>query len=134
MQDILDSMCPRGLILITTVFLLNAADWPQFRGPNASGVSDTTNLPVQFGPKQTVIWKTALPPGHSSPVLTADRIFVTAFDPQKLYVITLDRASGKILWRREVPRPRHQELHKNNSPASPSVVTDGKNTYAFFTD
>jgi len=67
-------------------------------------------------------------------VLTADRIFVTAFDATKLYVITLDRTSGKILWRREVPRPRKQELHKSNSPASPSVATDGKNTFAFFTD
>src|SRR5262245_66347554 len=125
---------PRLLICVAISLVLQAADWPQFRGANSSGVSDTANLPQEFGPSQNVIWKTALPPGHSSPVLTADRIFVTAFDPQKLYVITLDRASGKILWRREVPRPRHQELHKNNSPASPSVVTDGKNTYAFFTD
>ena len=114
--------------------LLGAAEWPQFRGVNASGVSDATNLPVEFGPAKNVIWKTALPAGHSSPVLTTNRIFVTAFDADKLYVITLDRANGKILWRREVPRSRKQELHKSNSPASPSVATDGKNTYAFFTD
>ena len=113
---------------------LGGAEWPQFRGVNARGVSDATNLPVEFGPTKNVIWKTALPAGHSSPVLSADRIFLTAFDANKLYVITLDRASGKILWRREVPRPRKQELHKSNSPASPSVATDGKNTYAFFTD
>src|SRR5438094_7316567 len=109
--------------------LLAGADWPQFRGANARGVSDATNLPVEFGPTKNVIWKTALPAGHSSPVLSADRIFLTAFDANKLYVITLDRANGKILWRREVPRRRKQELHKSNSPASPSVATDGKNTY-----
>ena len=117
-----------------TVGLLNGADWPQFRGANARGVSDATNLPVQFGPSKNVIWKTALPAGHSSPVLSADRIFVTAFDANKLYVISMERAGGKILWRREVPRPRKQELHKSNSPASPSIATDGKNTFAFFTD
>src|SRR5258706_7154668 len=119
---------------VAAACMLGGADWPQFRGVNARGVSDATNLPLQFGPSKNVIWKTALPAGHSSPVLTAERIFVTAFDASKLYVLTLERASGKILWRREVPRPRKQELHKNNSPASPSVATDGKNTFAFFTD
>jgi outer membrane protein assembly factor BamB len=128
---------PRALAIIFTIAATctsNGADWPQFRGENARGVSEATNLPLEFGPSKNVIWKTALPPGHSSPVLTGDRIFITAFDREKLFVMALDRASGRILWRREVPRPRKQELHKNNSPASPSVATDGKNTYAFFTD
>src|SRR5262245_127618 len=109
-------------------------EWPQFRGPNSSGVSNETNLPVNFGPDQNVIWKTPLPPGHSSPVLTNDRIFVTAHKPDKLFVICVDRANGKVMWEREVSKPRSQELHKNNSPASPSPVTDGRNVYAFFTD
>src|SRR5262245_7785509 len=58
-------------------------DWSQFRGPNASGVSNETGLPVNFGPDQNVVWKTLLPPGHSSPVLTNDRIFVTAHEANK---------------------------------------------------
>ena len=111
-----------------------AADWPQFRGPNASGVANETGLPVEFGPNKNVIWKTALPPGHSSPVLTEDRVFLTAFDAKTLFVFCLDRATGRILWRREMPRERVQKLHDSNSPASPSPVTDGKNVYAFFTD
>lgn len=119
---------------IVLLLTATAADWPQFRGPNARGVSDTTGLPVEFGPDKNVVWKTALPPGHSSPVLTEDRIFLTAFEGEKLLVFALDRGSGRILWRREVPRARTQELHKSNSPASPSVATDGKNIYAFFTD
>ena len=48
--------------------------------------------------------------GHSSPVLTATRIFVTAHTPEKeqykLFVICLDRQTGKTLWQREVPRTR----------------------------
>ena len=109
-------------------------EWSQFRGPNASGISNDTNLPVNFGPEQNVVWKTPLPPGHSSPVLTNDRIFITAYKTDKLIVICLDRADGKIMWQREVSKPRSQELHTNNSPASPSPVTDGQNVYAFFTD
>ncbi|MCI0660295.1 MAG: PQQ-like beta-propeller repeat protein [Acidobacteria bacterium] len=109
-------------------------DWTQFRGPNASGVSNNEGLPIHFGPDQNVIWKTQLPPGHSSPVLTQNRVFITGYENNKLFVICLDRASGKIIWQREVPKPRAQELHKSNHPASPSPVTDGQNVYAFFTD
>jgi outer membrane protein assembly factor BamB len=113
---------------------IQATDWTQFRGPNGSGISDSKDLPVEFGPDKNVVWKTPLPGGHSSPILSADRIFLTAVDHQKLYVISLDRATGKEQWRREVPRPRQQKLHANNNPASPSAVADGENVYAFFTD
>ncbi len=115
-----------------------AEDWPQFRGPNGSGVSATTGLPQEFGPNKNVIWKTALPSGHSSPVLTRDRIFVTAHtkdkekENYKLLVIGLDRATGKLLWQREVPRLRAGRLQLVNGPASPSPVTDGSNVYVFF--
>jgi outer membrane protein assembly factor BamB len=125
---------PELVFICGAMCLLSASDWPQFRGPNAFGVSDTTDLPSEFGPSKNVLWKTALPPGHSSPVLSADQIFMTAYDADHLYVIALDRATGRILWRREVPRPRKQKLHNSNSPASPSVAIDGKNAYAFFTD
>jgi outer membrane protein assembly factor BamB len=66
-----------ALGLVTTA---GAEDWPQFRGPNGSGVSTATGLPEEFGPEKNVVWKTALPPGHSSPVLTKNRIFVTAYE------------------------------------------------------
>ncbi len=130
-----------------------AEDWPQFRGPNGSGVSASTGLPEVFGPEKNVVWKTPLPPGHSSPVLTRDRVFVTAYAEEKavgsqpsavgakgnggeknhkLLVICLDRQTGKLLWQREVPRTREGRLQNVNNPASPSPVTDGTNVYVFF--
>jgi outer membrane protein assembly factor BamB len=126
-----------AISLLTLSMRARAGDdeWSQFRGPNASGVSKEKDLPVQFGPNQNVVWKTPLPPGHSSPVLTGDRIFLTAHEGKdKLLVLCLDRSNGKTVWKREIPKTRTQELHKSNSPASPSPVTDGKNAYAFFTD
>ena len=46
-----------------------AGDWPRFRGPNGSGVAQTTGLPEKFArPDRNVIWKTALPaPGIPLP-------------------------------------------------------------------
>jgi outer membrane protein assembly factor BamB len=113
-----------------------AEDWSQFRGPNGTGVSITTGLPTEFGPDKNVVWKTPLPPGHSSPVLTRNRIFITAHSNEKenhkLFVICLDRQSGKPLWQREVPRSQKGRLQLVNGPASPSPVTDGENVYVFF--
>jgi len=125
--------------LFTTSLTLStvaAEDWSQFRGPNGTGVSITTGLPTEFGPEKNVVWKTPLPPGHSSPVLTRNRIFITAHSNEKenhkLFVICLDRQSGKPLWQREVPRSQKGRLQLVNGPASPSPVTDGENVYVFF--
>ena len=125
------------IAILLVLFSLTAVpgdEWSQFRGPNGSGVSETKNLPTEFGPNKNVVWKTQLPAGHSSPVLTRDRIFVTAYSNDKLLVICLDRQTGKILWQREVPRAQTGRLQNVNGPASPSPVTDGTNVYVFFQD
>ena len=69
------------------------AHWPQFRGVNACGVSQYEGrLPVEFGP-ENALGSTPLPPGHSSPCIWGDRIFLTAFDRDagKLETLCLDR-------------------------------------------
>ena len=125
-----------AFLLAFTILPLSfaASEWRQFRGPNGSGVSDAKGVPIVFGVDQNVLWKTPLPPGHSSPVFSPVRIFLTAHENENLFVIGLDRKTGKELWRKQVPRPRKGELHKANGPASASPVTDGDNVYVFFTD
>ena len=128
-------MVTKSLGLILTAALVLASEWPQFRGPNASGVSEETNLPVEFGPSRNVVWKTALPPGHSSPSIAGDKIFVTAFEGDKLFTIAMRRDNGRILWRREAPRPRKEIVERPaNSPVSATPVSDGQNVYVFFQD
>src|SRR5512145_679346 len=54
-------------------------NWPQFRGPNASGVSDNPNLPDKWSAVDNVAWKTDLPGrSWSSPIVWGDRVFLTA--------------------------------------------------------
>ncbi len=108
--------------------------WPQFRGLNGSGLSSTSGLPMEYGPDKNVVWKTAVPTGHSSPVLTDDFIFLTACDQEKLLTFCLQRKNGDILWQRESPRPRKEKIDDRNNPASPSPVTDGRHVYVFFPD
>ena len=113
---------------------LLAEDWLQFRGPNSAGAPRQASTPVELSPEQDPLWKTAVPPGHSSPIVAGDRIFLTAVEEGKLFVLALDRASGDVLWRREAPRPRTGKTHKVNNAAAATPVSDGRNVYAFFGD
>lgn len=122
--------------LIYLLFALAAAgaDWPQYRGVNALGVTDDKNLPVEMGPDKNVVWKTAVPPGHSSPILVGPRIFLTAVDLEALFTIAVDRATGRQLWKREAPRLRKESFQKTNSAASGTPASDGKIVVSFFGD
>ena len=108
--------------------------WPQFRGPNGSGVYETGGLPKEFGPDINVIWKSEVPIGYSSPVLHEKYIFLTAIDQGKLLIICMDRITGETIWQKEAPRPRQEKIDSRNNPASPSPVIDENNVYVFFPD
>jgi outer membrane protein assembly factor BamB len=109
-------------------------EWLQFRGPNGTGVAEGVTLPAEFSATKNVVWKTPVPFARSSPVVTADRVFLTASEGDKLITLALDRKTGKVLWRRDVMRARHMPIYKANDAASPSPVSDGKNVFAFFAE
>ena len=117
---------------LLAVSLLAASDWTRFRGPNGSGVAETGPLPVVFGAGTNVVWETELPPGKSSPVLTENRVFLTAHDGDILLTLALDRRTGSQIWRRAAPSRRLERMNRLNDEASPTPVTDGLNVYAFF--
>ncbi len=113
--------------------LLLAAAWDRFRGPNGSGIFETP-LPAEFGPDKNLVWKTELPAGLSSPVLGDRHIFLTSAEKGELSTIALDRASGRILWRRTVASPRTEKLHDLNHASAASVAVTGDRVVSFFGD
>ena len=58
---------------------VSAADWPQWRGPNGTGVSDEKDLPLRWSATENVTWKIDLGGvGVSTPIVSGDRVFVTS--------------------------------------------------------
>jgi outer membrane protein assembly factor BamB len=56
----------------------SAANWPQWRGPDGSGISTEKNLPADWSPTRNIKWKTPIAGrGHSSPIVWGNHIFVT---------------------------------------------------------
>jgi outer membrane protein assembly factor BamB len=115
--------------------------WPQWRGPTHDSVSPTANLPTHWSQTENVVWKTPLPGrGNSTPAVWKDAIFVTAHDGDRLLLLRIERATGKVVWQREVGKgtPRLQgppgvnRFHEENTMASPSPVTDGEHVWAHF--
>jgi outer membrane protein assembly factor BamB len=109
-------------------------DWSRFRGPNGSGISAATDVPTEFGPSKNLVWRLPLPPGHSSPILLGNRIYVTAFRNNTLLTIAIDRLKGQVLWERTAPEVVTKIVDKRNNPASPSVAAEANGVYVFFPD
>ena len=109
------------------------AHWPQFRGPGAAASADGGRLPAEFGPDKNLVWKTALPPGHSSPCIWGDHIFLTALDEGKLETICIRRTDGRVLWRKATPQVEIAEVHPGRgSSAASTPTTDGQRVYVYF--
>ncbi|MDB5293796.1 MAG: Pyrrolo-quinoline quinone [Phycisphaerales bacterium] len=105
-------------------------EWTRFRGPNGSGISDTSIFPAKWEAKD-FRWKIELPGGgHSSPVVWGDKVFVTCADDQsgKRMVVCVGASSGKILWTREFGGNVYAK-HMDNSYASSTPALDADRVY-----
>ncbi|HVS65320.1 MAG TPA: PQQ-binding-like beta-propeller repeat protein [Thermoanaerobaculia bacterium] len=132
--------------------------WHQWRGPLSTGESPDAEPPIEWSETKNVRWKVALPgKGHSTPIVTGDRVYVTAAFPtgeaveprhdsapgshhavavtrrQAYAVIAVDRTTGAIEWQRTVHSGLpHEGGHHTGTYASASPVTDGEHVFAFF--
>jgi len=146
------------VLAIGGVATLKAANWPQFRGPQASGVDTNTALPTRWNAESGdgIRWRTPIPGlAHASTIVWNDRVYVaTAVRPGKaalkvgLYgdiesandqdshqwrLLSLDLASGKVLWDKigheSIPRVKR---HTKASHCNSTPATDGHRVVALF--
>ena len=114
-----------ALILLCASFTIaHAQNWPQFRGPGATGVNEGLAKPVKWdaSTSENVRWKLKIPGlAHSSPVVWGNKVFVTTAvtsgakdetrfglygdvapvkdDPKHTWkVYALDKTTGRMLW------------------------------------
>ncbi len=119
------------IILLASVS--QGQEWTRYRGPNGQGISQAKTIPVKWTEKD-YNWKVNLPGGgHSSPVVWADKVFITSGD-QKTdhgFLLALRVSDGKILWQKQYsltpyrPNPR-------NSYATATPVVDADHVYALW--
>ena len=133
--------------------------WPQFRGPYASGIMEDVELPDKWNINtgENILWKTDIPGlGHSCPVVWDNKVFIctavsgSGSDSLKVglygdidevgdrsvhefWIYCIDKYTGKVLWEQlahqGIPRT---ERHTKASHANPTPATNGKYVVAFF--
>jgi outer membrane protein assembly factor BamB len=134
------------------------SNWPSFRGPGATGIAEKQNLPDRWdGKGQNILWRTPVPGlAHSSPIVWADRIFLTSaissranatFKPglygdgdasddrtsHRWMVYAVNKRSGKILWERVAREGAPvDKRHIKSTYASSTPATDGRIVAAWF--
>jgi outer membrane protein assembly factor BamB len=120
------------MLLGVTLTAQSSNDWPGWRGPNRDGISHETGLLQQWtdaGPP--LVWKaTGLGVGFSSISIVGDRIFTMGDRGDNQYIIALNRADGKELWRSLVGPAWEDEM--GGPRGTPTV--DGDRVYAIGTE
>jgi outer membrane protein assembly factor BamB len=110
-----------------------AGDWPAWRGPQGTGVSDEQDLPVKWRANENVRWRVPLPgPGNSTPIVSRGRVFVTQAVGDQRTLMCFDRQDGKLLWQQGVTTNEKEPTHETNPYCGASPVTDGERVIASF--
>ncbi|MEM6654875.1 MAG: PQQ-binding-like beta-propeller repeat protein, partial [Planctomycetota bacterium] len=133
-------MLGRSLLALLGSISIAAAEgpaWPQFRGAAGDNVA-TSAQPTDWD-ESTVAWSIDLPgSGWSCPIVAGGRAFLTSATPTsggayRFEVHALDVATGKNLWTRVATQgtPR-SPIHRDNSHATETPVTDGRRVVAYF--
>ena len=112
---------------------LASAEDEYFRNDGGVAVNEAV-LPGDFEDDAKLLWKTPLKPGHSTPCVVGERIFITTFDAETktLATVAIERATGNVLWTREAPTKEIEEVHRAGSPAAASPASNGRQVFVFF--
>jgi outer membrane protein assembly factor BamB len=150
----------RAALFLVLASELEAQNWPQFRGPDGSGIASGQNLPLEWSVAEgrNLLWRVPLSGlAHSSPIVWGDRVYLTTAVAEttgeptlvlgdsdvagidtapdmvahRWELLALDKRTGDVLWRKTAHRGVPRlKRHVKASHASSTPATDGRNLVA----
>lgn len=151
-----------GFAALAAATLALSANWPAYRGPDATGVGDGKTL-IQWnadpsrGSLRGIRWKTPIPGlSHASPVIWGERIYLATAvsksgnaplkiglygagdsaedaEEQSWVILALDKNSGRPVWQQIAHKGVPKvKRHTKATHANTTLATDGKRLVAFF--
>ena len=115
---------------------ISARDWPSWRGPAHDGhAAASQTVPLTWSDIENVIWSVDVPGrGSSSPTVVGERIYLTSCDEavgsQSVYAY--ERASGRLVWTKQVHATGAMRKNARSTGASSSVACDGERLFVAF--
>ncbi|MDA1212618.1 MAG: PQQ-binding-like beta-propeller repeat protein [Planctomycetota bacterium] len=134
-RHLLFGIAPAMAILLTVAVSARADDWPQYRGPNSTGISTSSKpLPETFSDTENVAWSAELGDGIGSAIVVDGRVFVSGMseDKKTVNLYAFDAESGEKLWQRDWDAGELHEIHETNSHASTTPAADSERVYFYF--
>ncbi len=110
--------------------MVHGQEWTRFRGPNGTGQSETSTIPVRWTDDDYRFVCQLPGEGHSSPVVWGTRVFLTTADEalSRRAVVCVDAENGRLLWEKWYDFTLH-ERHLRNSFASATPAVDAERVY-----
>ncbi len=113
-------------LMFTQAALAAGVDWPQFRGPDATGITTEANFKADWpavGPR--ALWRKNVGIGFGSISVVGDRLYVTGHSDDKEHIYCLDANTGEQIWVHSYPGKLLANLHEGG-PASTPTIHEGK--------
>lgn len=122
------------LLAPLALFLAGDPDsWTRFRGAEGAGRAEgALAYPTHLERAGALAWSSTLPPGSSSPCVTAELVIVTGARELELVTVALERATGKVVWERALTVPALEKTHEIHGPAAPTPTSDGQVVVSYF--
>jgi outer membrane protein assembly factor BamB len=111
-----------------------AQEWTRFRGPNGTGISHATGVPVQWS-ERDFRWRVPIRgASHAQPVIWGDRLFLltATTESRERTLLCLRKSDGVELWAKSYTLPTHRPVNRNASFANGSAVVDADRVIACF--
>jgi outer membrane protein assembly factor BamB len=134
----MNEMSKRCVTVVLTLLLVvgsvaQAADWPNWRGPDHNGISSETGWTTDWpedGP--AILWKASIGIGFASMAVSDGRLYAMGNANETDIVYCFAAETGEELWQKSYPSPLYPNLHEGGPAATPTV--DGDAVYTFSKD
>lgn len=114
-----------ALLVAVSSASASGADWPQWRGPQRTGISSETGLLTQWpagGPRRLWVFAQA-GNGYSAPAIVAGKLYTLGTRDSREILLVLDAATGAELW--TLPLGAVLGDDRGNGPrGTPTVTAD----------
>lgn len=121
----LNSVLFSVFIIILTVNIALAKDWPGFRGPNYNGSTTDGNFGAKTQGQLAVAWREALGSGYSGITIAEGRAITMFSDGKNDVVVAFDAKSGKELWRYALAPTEKGHDGSHDGPIATPVLASG---------